>query len=80
MRAMSLTPPPTTPLVELVELWWTLIGRILAFLTGAGILVWETVAESTDRLYLTVAAVGLCGPAVAQSVAAVFAAIRGTSE
>ena len=62
---------------EEAEQWWALIARVLAFLLGSGILVWQTVFEEADRLYLIVAAVGLCGPVVAQSVATVFSSLRG---
>lgn len=59
-----------------LEAWWALLARVLSFLLGAGILGWQTVFEANERLYLTVAGVGLCGPVVAQSVATVFSAIR----
>lgn len=62
---------------EELEAWWALIARVLAFFLGGSILTWQTVFESEDRLYLIVAGVGLCGPVVAQSVATVFASIRG---
>lgn len=62
-----------------IEAWWALIARILAFFLGSGILIWQTVVEEHDRLYLTIAGVGLCGPVVAASVATVFAAMRGSN-
>lgn len=65
---------------EEIEAWWALIARVLAFFLGAGILTWQTVLEDQNRLYLIVAGVGLCGPVVAQSVATVFASIRGGPE
>lgn len=63
--------------LEDAEAWWAFTARVLSFLLGCAILGWQTVLEDTDRLYLTVAGVGLCGPVVAQSVATVFAGIRG---
>lgn len=67
--------PPSK--VEQYEAWWALIARVLAFNLGALILTWQMAFETQDRLYLIVAGVGLCGPVVAQSVATVFASIRG---
>jgi hypothetical protein len=65
---------------EEAEQWWALIARVMAFFLGSGILIWQTVIEEADRLYLIVAAVGLCGPVVSQSVATVFTSIRGSKE
>jgi hypothetical protein len=59
------------------EAWWALIARVIAFLLGATILVWQMAFEDADRLYLIVAAIGLMGPTVAQSVATVLVALRG---
>lgn len=59
------------------EAWWAFLARILAFFLGGGILVWQAAFEQSDRLYLIVAAIGLMGPTVAQSVATVFASLRG---
>jgi hypothetical protein len=64
---------------ESAEAWWAFVARVLAFLVGVFILGYQTVFEESDRLYLTVAAVGLCGPVVAQSVATVFASLRGNA-
>jgi hypothetical protein len=58
------------------EALWALIARIIAFIFGCGMLGWETV-HGAQRAYIIVAGIGLCGPTVAQSVATVFAAIRG---
>jgi hypothetical protein len=62
-----------------LEAWWALIARVLAFFLGAGMLAFETLSGN-NRLYLIVAGIGLCGPVVAQSVAVVFASIRGGSD
>lgn len=70
------TPPSTNQRAEL-EAWWAFLARILAFFLGGGILAWQTVSETSDRLYLIVAAIGLMGPTVAQSVAVVLAALKG---
>lgn len=70
----DLAAPEKSRLTEL-EAWWAFLVRVLSFILGAAILVTQIGAER-DRLYLIVAAIGLCGPAVAQSVATVFASIR----
>lgn len=63
--------------IQQAELWWALLTRVLSFILGSGILIWQTVFEKTDRLYIIVAGIALCGPAVAQSVATVFDSMRG---
>lgn len=60
-----------------IESWFAFFARVIAFFLGVFILVYLTVYEPEDRLYLTVAAIGCLGPAIAQAVAAVFASIRG---
>lgn len=63
---------------EEVEAWWALIARVVAFAAGLTMLLVETLSGG-NRLYIIVAGIGLCGPVVAQSVATVFASIRGGS-
>lgn len=60
------------------EAWWAFLARVFGFLLGAMILTYETLTGG-DRLYLIVAAIGLMGPAVASSVAQIFASMRGGS-
>jgi hypothetical protein len=66
--------PPTRR--DELEAWWAFAARVLAFFLGGTILTHEMLAVGS-RVYLIVAGVGLCGPVVAQSVATVFASIRG---
>jgi hypothetical protein len=62
---------------ESAEAWWAFIARVLSFFAGIALLVHQEFFVATPTVALIVAGVGLCGPVVAQSVATVFAAIRG---
>lgn len=64
---------------EAVEAWWALIVRILSFFVGAAILLGQAFVVQEDRLWITVAGIGLCGPTVAVGVATVLEAARGKS-
>jgi hypothetical protein len=80
---MSPQPPlPSTPpqqgRVQEFEAWWALIARVLGFFLGASILGWQAFFEDSDRVYLMIVAIGLMGPAAAQTVAQMFSAMRGT--
>lgn len=50
------------------EAWWALIVRVLTFLTGAGIMFWQTVVEHVDRPWLIAAATGMMGLPVANII------------
>jgi hypothetical protein len=63
-----------------IEAWWALVARVMAWLLGATILIAQTFGETTDRVYLIVAGLGLMGPATAQAVAQMLAGLRGGGE
>jgi hypothetical protein len=63
-----------------IEAWWALVARILAFFLGATILGFQSFFATDDRLWITVAGIGLCGPTVAVSVATVLASLRGSGK
>lgn len=48
------------------DLIWGRITRILSFFMGAGIMVYETIGDHSDRPWLYAAAVGLMGLPVAR--------------
>lgn len=62
-----------------IEAWWALISRVLAFLLGALILLYETVSEMGDRPILLLIAAGLMGPMAAAGVAQVLASWKANN-
>jgi hypothetical protein len=60
-----------------IEAWWALVSRILAFVLGAIILLYETALDPGRTQILILVAAGLMGPMVAAGVAQVIQAMRG---
>lgn len=54
------------------DLIWTRLRTVLAFLGGLGIMVYETVADHSDRPWLYAAAVGMMGLPLARTVEGVL--------
>ncbi len=52
---------------ETFDRWWGRFVRSMAFLIGAGIMVYETVVEHSDRPWLYAAAVGMMGLPIARA-------------
>jgi uncharacterized membrane protein YadS len=59
------------------QAWYSFITQAILFVLGVAILVHQEFIVERQTVALIVTGVGCCGPAVAQSVATVFAAIRG---
>lgn len=64
-----------------LEAWWAFAARVIGFFAGLALLAYIAVTKQGDQVYLILAAVGLIGPAVAQTVATLIVAVRsGTTE
>lgn len=59
------------------DLFWARATRVASFFLGCGIMVYETVADSSDRPWLYAAAVGLCGLPVARAAESVLGKLGG---
>lgn len=59
--------------LQTAEAWWPLIARILTFLTGLAVLLWQTIAEPAAQTLLVGAALALLGLPVLPVVRALLA-------
>lgn len=62
--------------IEDLEAWWALAARVIGFFAGLVLLGYIAVTRQGDQVYLLLAAIGLIGPAVAQTVATLIIAVR----
>lgn len=67
---MSHQPPPRG--LRAVEAWWPLIARILSFLTGMAILLWQNVVENEAQDILVGAGLALLGLPVLPAIRALL--------
>lgn len=77
-------PPPAKPppKIDLVEAWWPLIARILAFFFGV-YLLWDQAHVPNPpgaQEWVIAAGIGCMGPTVATAVATIIDSIRGNSK
>ena len=57
------------------DLIWARITRVMGFFGGLGIMVYETVADHSDRPWLYAAAVGMMGLPIARAAESVLTRI-----
>lgn len=55
------------------ELLWARITRMVSFAVGVGIMVYETVADHSDRPWLYAAAIGMMGLPIARAAESLIA-------
>lgn len=55
---------------------WDRVTKVISFLLGSGIGVYETVVDKSDRPYLLAFAAGLIGPPLARSLQAGLEKLR----
>lgn len=60
------------------DLIWARATRVASFFLGCAIMVYETIADRSDRPWLYAAAIGLCGLPIARAAESVLGKLGGT--